>query len=457
MRDYHAYRQCQTASMARNYVRHGMQFLSPELDTEGPPQRAATEFPIYSFLLALLYQTLGVRDVWGRLLSMAFAAWGVLFFHSFVRRRFGESTGFWSAMVLSCLPVYIYFTRTVQPEPMALWGLLGFLYFTDLWLFERPRPIRWLLACALGAIGPLLKLPFFYLIVPLWFGLGYERGQWKAVFRPAYIALLAGIGTLTFAWYHYAKTAPIGLLPLTSQEHLENLRAVLTLNLWKSQFVSRFPELVFTYSGLALALWGAVNARRAKSFGLLAFWSVAGVVYVLLLGRYGLIHRYTLLPLTPLAALWIGCGVSAAQAKAMSRPGVRVLLWVLLIGIPVHAGLRIKHWYRIEYGYLADAKVTLDAQGTPNDLVLVMTHEKPQHLYYLDRYGYALEPEQWTPADLDGMRAKSVRWVLVPVADNRSRLEDWTQAMKSRGSLARETSEYRLYRMLEPAGPARHG
>jgi len=31
--DYQAYRQCQTASMARNYVRHGMHFFSPELDT----------------------------------------------------------------------------------------------------------------------------------------------------------------------------------------------------------------------------------------------------------------------------------------------------------------------------------------------------------------------------------------------------------------------------------------
>src|SRR5260370_6820025 len=49
--DYHAYRQCQTASMARNYVRHGMHFLTPEVDTEGPPERAATEFPTYNYIL----------------------------------------------------------------------------------------------------------------------------------------------------------------------------------------------------------------------------------------------------------------------------------------------------------------------------------------------------------------------------------------------------------------------
>src|SRR5438552_17809740 len=72
--DYHAYRQCQTASMARNYVRHGMHFFNPELDTEGKPDRAGTEFPVYSYFLAILFKFFGVHEVLGRLLSMLFAA-----------------------------------------------------------------------------------------------------------------------------------------------------------------------------------------------------------------------------------------------------------------------------------------------------------------------------------------------------------------------------------------------
>src|SRR5437762_630268 len=67
--DYQAYRQCQTASMARNYVRHGMHFLNPELDTEGSPARAGTEFPIYSYILAILFKVFGIREALGRLLS----------------------------------------------------------------------------------------------------------------------------------------------------------------------------------------------------------------------------------------------------------------------------------------------------------------------------------------------------------------------------------------------------
>src|SRR5882724_4093363 len=107
--DYHAYRQCQTASMARNYVRHGMHFLEPELDTEGKPMRAGTEFPIYSFLLAILFKLLGMRELWGRLLSSVFAAWGAVFLYKCVRPRLGELVALCSSLVLCALPIHLYF------------------------------------------------------------------------------------------------------------------------------------------------------------------------------------------------------------------------------------------------------------------------------------------------------------------------------------------------------------
>ena len=76
--DYHDYRQCFTAAIARNYVRHGMAFLNPEVDMAGPSVRAGIEFPIYSYLLALLFKLFGFRDILGRLLSCFFASWGAV-------------------------------------------------------------------------------------------------------------------------------------------------------------------------------------------------------------------------------------------------------------------------------------------------------------------------------------------------------------------------------------------
>ncbi len=446
LRDYHAYRQCQTASMARNYARHGMHFLSPEVDTEGPPVRAGTEFPIYSYLLALLFKIFGEREVLGRLLSGVFAASGAVYLYHFTRHRLGETIGFWSAMAISTLPVHIYFTRTVQPEPMALWGLLGFLYYLDLWNSGRRKKRIYLLIILLGAIGPLLKLPFMYLVAPLWFLLGYEKGGWALIRRPGYLFIMAAILAGTFSWYHFAKTAPVVLLPLTPQEHLDNLAPLLSLNLWRAQFISRFPEIVLTYVGTLLALLGIFNMRKAKSFRLLASWSLFSIVYVLLLGKYGMIHRYTLLPVTPIAAVWIGCGISMLLGHVHQKPFRAFWLGFLLLGMPVHAALRIKHWYRIEYDYLAQAKSTLDKDGNSTGLVLVVTHEKPEHLYYLDRYGYALQPADWKREDLETMQKNGVQYILVPKEDNKLRLTEWPAATKGLATLLEENDSYLLYR-----------
>jgi 4-amino-4-deoxy-L-arabinose transferase-like glycosyltransferase len=446
LRDYHAYRQTQTASMSRNYFRHGMHFLSPEVDTEGPPARTATEFPIYSYIVALFYQLFGVREIIGRLLSMLLAAWGALYLYRFVQPRLGETIARWSAMAMCVIPIHVYFTRTFQPEAMALWGLLGFLYYADLWLSSAPKTRYWLAALALGSIAPLLKLPYLYLLGPLWFLLAFEKGGWFGVLRPRWLFLLIGILAATYGWYHYAKSAPISLLPLTSQRHFENLRAVLSLNLWKDQFVSRFPELVFTYSGLLLAFCGLYNMRRAKTFAFLFAWLLFSMLYVVLLGRYGLIHKYTLLPVAPIAAVWMACGISMVWGHVHQKPIRSFFFFILLLGIPVHTGLRIRHWYNVEYGYLSSAKKTLDVSGDYTSLVLVATHEKPQHLYYLDRYGYGVVPELWTPAEVDALLAKGVKFILIPKFDNQKVMQQWVKYLPRKAALLEDHPDYLLYR-----------
>jgi len=111
--------------MARNYARHGMHFLSPELETAGRPRRAGTEFPIYSYLVALLFSCLERGRFW-KTVERPVRSMGSGVLVSVCRERLGETRGLISGLVLCVIPIHIYFTRTVQPEPMALWGFLGF-------------------------------------------------------------------------------------------------------------------------------------------------------------------------------------------------------------------------------------------------------------------------------------------------------------------------------------------
>jgi len=452
LRDYHAYRQCQTASMARNYVRHGMHFFSPEIDTDGTPVRAGTEFPIYSYLLAILFKLFGLKEVFGRLLSMIFAAWGAIFLYLFVRPRLGSWIALWSALVMCAIPIHIYFTRTVQPEPMALWGYLGFLYFADLWMNREKERAYWVSAVLLGALAPLLKLPFLYLVFPMWLYLGYENGGTKKLMQKLWLAMMALILALVALWYHFAKTASVVLLPLSVQEHITNLLPALTWHLWVTQFVSHVPELVTTYAGLLLGLLGLYYFRRAKALPLLLFWMLASVLYVPLLGEYGVIHRYTLLPLAPMAAVYIACGISALWEYAKARPSYRILAGVLVLSIPLHAGLRIRHWYHLDYEYVLRAQKTLSASSKPSDLVLVASRETPELLYYLDHYGYPLDPARKREGLLQDISNKGGRYLLVPKEDNFKRLSEWKTVLTRKARLLQDDPDYLLYQ-LSP----RHG
>jgi len=111
-------------------------------------------------------------------------------------------------------------------------------------------------------MAPLLKLPMLYLVAPVW-GLYGMGALWMEALKTfPYLAMLAGILLLTAAWYHYAKTAPVPVLPLSTRNHLDNLRPVLTFGLWRNHFISRLPELCFTYPGLLLAALGVRALRR---------------------------------------------------------------------------------------------------------------------------------------------------------------------------------------------------
>ncbi len=445
--DYQAYRQCQTASMARNYARHGMHFFTPELDTEGRPARAGTEFPVYSYVLALLFKVFGTREALGRLLSSLFAAWGAIFLYLFVRPRLGEARALASGLVMCALPIHIYFTRSVQPEPMALWGLLGFLYYMDRHLNRKGDWKDWTLAVLLGALAPLLKLPFLYVLFPLWAYLGWERYGWKAFQRPAFLGSLAVLLGLTGAWYHYAKSALVSVLPLSAEEHWKNLRPIFTLKLWENHFISRLPELCFTYPGLLFGIGGAYLLYREGQLRLWAVWFGATALYIVLLGEYGQIHRYTELLFAPVNAVFIAAGIVGMWYQ-IQKPVWKILWGILVLGIPVHAGLRIAHWYRWEYPWVFEARQVIAKLSGPEELVITNAREHPVLLYYIDRYGFSPDLGEVGFDALAGYQAKGAHLFLTPTDESWARHPEWKTYFAKHARLLHEDPRFRVYRLF---------
>ncbi len=400
MLDYHYHRQCNTATIARNYYRNGLHFGTPQIDWEGDYEgKAATEFPLYMWLMGLLWPLAGLAELWGRVLSAGFSALTAIYLFLFLERRLSKEAAFVSSLVFTALPVEVYFGRTVQPEAMALFATMGALYHWDVWLDAPKKKFQWLAATAFAFLAIAHKLPYLYLLAPLaalaWLP-PRRRPLWDFWCWGSCLGALAGV----FAWYKYASTG-VFVVPAHSGEFLKMLEYEHLPYFTFFLFFSRLPELAATYPGLAIGGWGAYELFKTRKLNFFAFWWLAVAIDQIIGGGYTHWHEYTCLPWAPVNAAFIGVGfcelwIKARGLAAHKRKQAQSLLAAAALSIPIYAAARVGHWYRNGLPYLAGAQAAAAAASQPEDLFVCNERTSSAFLFYLDRKGWAWDATETT-------------------------------------------------------------
>jgi hypothetical protein len=386
--DNHYHRQCNTAAIARNFHEDGMRFWHPEADWEGPGHdRAATEFPLYMWLIGLCWPLAGLAETWGRILSSAFSALTAVYLFLLAEADFGFAAGLGAGLLFSFIPLEIFFGRTVQPEALALCATAAALYHWRKGLLPERPWIHW----AAGALAAFLaiahKLPYAYLFAPMAWLIYEARGReaWKDLRSWAGLAL-ASLGV--FAWYRYASS---GVYVVPTQ--LSTVRTILDYGrvgyYIKFQFLSRFPELAATHLGLPLLAAGVFVLRRHPRRIFYAVWFLSIAASLAAYGGYSFFHEYTSLPFALVNAALMGAGLAwlgdRARAAGKIWPAV---LTALVLAMPTYSVLRIKHWYRVNYPFLIGAARAADTVSARDDAFLVNERAPSVFLFYLHRKGW---------------------------------------------------------------------
>src|SRR6185312_6232363 len=372
--DYHFHRQVNTAAIARNYWREDRPLLRPRIDWAGPgDQLAATELPVEMWLHGKLWPLFGLGETWGRILSVLASALTALMLFLLFERELGTEAGFCGAALFTVMPVEIYFGRTVQPEAAALLFFVAALYFWDRALEPGRSRGAWLAATLSAFLSIGLKLPYAHIFIPL-LALSWRRlGRAALTDARTWAAGLAATGGV-LAWYVYASRG-VYVVPTHAKEFTILLGYDHLPHIFTFLIVSRFPELIATYAGLAFFFFGArvVLVRRRDAFWLA--WLGGTFVHLLALGMYGQVHEYTCLPLAAGAAGLMGLGLkilvdkaraAAPERRAWAAAGVALLV----AAVPVHAAFRIGHWYRQGFEYVGRAGEAAAAVSRPGDLFL---------------------------------------------------------------------------------------
>lgn len=375
-----AMRQTQTAFIARNFFKDGINILYPKVDHFGnDPGYLVLEFPIMNVLAAYGYVLLGGVHEWiGRILSILFFLGACCFLFSITKKLFGEDCAIWAIIAFGLSPLSIIFSRAFMPDFEMIFFSLGALY-----LFFNSR--LWLSAIFLS-IALLVKPHSFYIIMPLFYILWKRQGKNFILDYKNWIYLFIAI-TPAILWYIHASTVHSHF----TQEETYNYelsnwfdpKRLLDLKLYIN-IAKIYSRIFLTPAGLILFISGLFIKTKGKQ-NIIWAWLFGCLLYMLAFITH-MWEPYYHLNLLPVASIFIARAIVQIQKLSWKK-----IAYTILIILFVPFFLRYSAYAYIVpkgYKYIPEAGKRVQQLTDKGDLVVASAAGGPQGLYFCDRKGW---------------------------------------------------------------------
>ncbi|MBI4226559.1 glycosyltransferase family 39 protein, partial [Candidatus Roizmanbacteria bacterium] len=150
--DLHSWRQADTAAVARNFVKNGIDLFHPRYDDlsgresgrENPQGYRMVEFPIYNAIIAFIYKLAPLIpvEVYGRLTTTLFSLVTIAIIYYLVFRENGSLTAIIASLTYAVFPFFVFFSRVVLPETTALASTFISILFLYLYKEKKISPFK---------------------------------------------------------------------------------------------------------------------------------------------------------------------------------------------------------------------------------------------------------------------------------------------------------------------------
>ena len=419
---------CVYAMIARNWAegRAGMFYPTLDLLEGGSRSLHMLEFPVSAYLTGGLWRMFGGSlDVWGRATAVAFSVASVAVMFLLVRRRHGPPAATAAALVLALSPVSVIYGQSFMLEASLVFFTLATFYALQRWLDTGDRRLQlrhlgWLLAAgACLAVLLLTKIYMLVLVLPLSVTVFRADRIPKRLARPVFAAVLVLSVVPAAFWYAFAYQAASPESP-SSQRIFYSVRQSTGAQLaayrllgsadFYRQILDDLTGVVLTPVGFMLLLAGLLD-RRWRQYGV---WLAAMVLLLVALPRKFHEMNYYYMAVLPPLCIVAGLGWQVIQQRL--RPG-RAAVAVLLV---VALTLSLRYAVRPAFVTPGEDRGVLGAAGEVQRLTVGEERVVTIHgttidlLYYCDRPGWALEPDDpELEAALEDCRSQGARYVVV--------------------------------------------
>ncbi len=219
--DAYSWRQADTASVARNFVKNGINLLQPRYDDlssiqsgmENPEGLRYVEFPLYNATFALLYQIAPVIpvEIYGRIVSIFFSLITIAIVYYFLLKEDDRISAIAGTLVYSIFPAFVFFSRVVLPETTALGCMFLSIFFLYKGIQKKKIPFSLSIPSVIFFASSILIKPttIFFGIVP--FYLLVKKYEWDFIKKP-FVYLYFFFAVIPFLlWRIYIMRFPAGI------------------------------------------------------------------------------------------------------------------------------------------------------------------------------------------------------------------------------------------------------
>jgi hypothetical protein len=448
--DFSYHRQIDTASIARNFYLHGYQILYPEIDFTGnDPGYIESEFPLFPFLVALIYRVTGVEEWVGRLLAVIFWMGSFIYLTLLVRRFWDSTTALFCSFIYAISPLGVYYARTFMPESTMIFFSVGLIYYFTKWIDTDCGLDLWF-AIIFAAFAFLVKISTLYLLIPVTF-LGWLGDKRYRLGLFLSLALLPAI-----LWYFHAHQLYLkyhntfGIWQFRGDKW-GSLGLWLSGDFYRTMFY-RVTNLVLTPPGLPLFIFGILLKVKTSREYLFHVWTGAIIFYFLVVGQGNVIHEHYQLPLVPLAAIFVGKGLAKINTYRDMKESLFDPL-LLRVATAVYLGFMVLFCYkRLLPHYSVDSRVmeivaSLKKLSSEKDLIITNGDNEASIQYYAQRKGWSTN--EIKPEKILSLMQKGARYLVLSPKEVLGLKRDFARIVLPYGKFILEGENYIIFELIK--------
>lgn len=444
--DWHAFRQADTASVSREYLKQNFEFLVPKYQDlsniqsglPNPQGYRMVEFPIINAMVAAITWLIPSHpiELVSRLVSVAFSLGSIVGLYQLVKHLSGQRLARVSTILMAILPYNVYYSRVALPEPAMLCCLLWSLWGFSKWLTSSQvaSARQWFVFSLITLMLAILLKPFTVFMAPVYLALAWHHDR-TSIWRRYWLVFFAALAIIPYLWWRrWISQFPAGIPKFDWLFNGNGIRWRPAW--WRWLGYERLTKLFLGWFGLLPILANLVNWQ--SDWLVYGSWWLGMFIYLSVIATGNVQHDYYQVLLIPIVVISIARGYLSVTLRWPGKVTKGLATIILGCGL-IASWYQIKGYYQVNHWEYIHAGAAVDRLTPSTALVIAPAFGDTQFLFQTNRRGWPIG------FDIDQkIAAGATHYVTTSLDDEARELQQHYLTLE-------QTPEYLILDLTQPA------